>query len=242
MTKLLGLIGGMSWQTTSIYYREINQRINTRLGGIHSANLLIRSLDYAMIAKFVSSGDFDSMAQLLCGAGNELKAAGAQGLVLCANVAHKASDAVEASTGLPVLHIVDFTGRKIVQAGFKKVGLLATRAVMEQDFYKARLRDKFGLEVFVPQDPKFRADADRQIFEEMSKDVIPEEVTTAWHSAFSQLVNEDQVDCVILGCTELRLLFDPEKMDVPVFETTILHAQGVADWALDSENGSINSL
>lgn len=235
MTRIIGLIGGFSWRTTALYYEEINRHVGLRLGGIHSANLLLRSLDYDDVARTITTGDFNGMARLFCTAGTGLKAAGAQSLVLCANVAHKAADELENTTGLPVLHIVDFTGRKIVAGNFRKVGLLATRSVMEESFYKARLKDKFGLEVFTPGS-EFRAKADHDIFHEMSKPLIPDNVQSSWKAAYSRLVQDHGVDCVILGCTELRLIFGSKEMPVPSFETTALHAEGIAEWALQSQS------
>lgn len=230
MTKTVGLIGGFSWQTMAIYYQEINEYVNSKLGGIHSANLLIRSIDYSDLASMVSAKDLGGMTAMLCACGQQLKAANAQALVLCANVAHKAADELEKSTGLPVLHICDFTARQIVDKGHRRVGLLATRAVMEEDFYKDRLRG-FGLEVYVP-DEDFRSDADRMIFCEMSKEQISQGVKTTWHTAYQDLVQDHNVDCIILGCTELRLVFGQEDLTAPTFETTTIHARGIADWAL----------
>ncbi|KAE8378251.1 aspartate racemase [Aspergillus bertholletiae] len=233
MTRAVGLIGGMSWQTTSLYYKAINERVNHRLGGIHSPNLLIRSLDYADIGRLVAARDYDGMTELLCDAGHSLQRAGAQSLALCANVAHRAADVLERTSGLPVLHIVDFTGQAIVQRGLRKVGLLATRAVMEEEFYKARLRDRYHLEVAVPEGP-FGAQVDRLIFDELSKPHIAPEVRAIFQRACEDLVQNQKVDCIVLGCTELRLVFDVGDMEVPVFETTTLHAQGIADWALEN--------
>ena len=231
MTRTVGLIGGMSWKTTALYYQEINQHVARRLGGLHSANLIIRSLDYAEAAGFVTTKNFDGMTKLFCQSGRELKAAGAEALVLCANVAHKAADSLEREAGLPVLHIADFTAREVVKGGHKKVGLLATRAVMDEEFYKSRLRDRYGLEVFVPRED-FRADANRIIFEELSKDVISKDVVTEIHGAYQELVQDHGVDCMVLGCTEFRLVFGSEHMTVPTFETTMVHAKGIAEWAL----------
>ncbi|KAK5049364.1 hypothetical protein LTR84_004293 [Exophiala bonariae] len=228
--KTVGLIGGFSWRTTALYYREINQHVASRLGGIHSADLLIRSIDYSDLAARVNAKDYNGMSKLLCRCGHDLKAARAQALVLCANVAHKAAEDLQASTRLPVLHIVDFTAQLIVDRGFKKVGLLATQAVMEEEFYIDRLR-RFGLEIYVP-DQHFRSDADRMIFDEMSKDRIPDDIKAKWHAAYMQLLQDHQIDCVILGCTELRLVFDQENQKVPTFETTTIHARGIAEWAL----------
>lgn len=234
MTRVLGLIGGMSWKTTEVYYREINQRINSRLGGIRSAELLIKSLDYSEVARCITAKDFDSLSELLCRSARQLQAAGAEAVILCANVVHKVVGDIENRVGLPVLHIADFTAKEVVRNGHSRVGLLATRAVMEQDFYKARLRDNYGLEVFVP--PKsFREDVDKIIFDELSKESIPPEAVTKVRSAYKDLVDSHNVDSVILGCTEFRLVFRPEDMTVPTFDTTALHAKGVADWALDTD-------
>ena len=239
-TRPVGLIGGMSWQTTAVYYKEINQHVGASLGGVHSANLLIKSLDYAAVARAVSGGHSHELQSMVCDAGLNLKAAGAQALALCANVAHKTAAALEDATALPVLHIVDFTGRAVVARGLRRVGLLGTRAVMEEDFYKRRLERDFGLEVVVP-DEAFRGDADRQIFREMSKEVVPQDVRSAWHSAYEELVSRHRVDCVVLACTELRLVFDG-RMSVPTFETTTLHAAGIAAWALSrADEGAVDA-
>ena len=230
MTKTVGLIGGFSWQSTAVYYKEINERVNARQGGIHSANLLIRSIDYAELATMINGKDYKSMIRMLCKYGQELKGANARALVLCANIAHKAAQSLEQSLSLPVLHIVDFTARKIVERDFKKIGLLATRAVMEEDFYKSRLQE-FGLETAVPPEA-FRSTADNDIFAEMSKGVISEDVKSRWRKAYRFLVHEQGVDCMILACTELRLVFTPGDLSIPTFETTTIHAEGIADWAL----------
>jgi len=233
-TRVVGLIGGMSWKTTALYYEAINKQVAAKLGGIHSANILIRSLDYAKISDFIAMKNYEGMTDLFCKTGKELKSAGAQALVLCANVAHKSAGDLERQSGLPVLHIADFTAREIVKQSYKRVGLLATRAVMEDDFYKGRLKGRFGLDVVVP-DHEFRVQADRLIFDELSKDKVDPEVVSIIHSAYQQLVREKDVECMILGCTEFRLVFTPENITVPTFETTALHAKGVADWLLDEK-------
>ena len=234
MTRIVGMIGGMSWQTTALYYNVINKRVSAKLGAIHSANLLIRSVDYAEISRLITTGDLNGMTELLSESAQSLKNAGAQSLALCANVAHKAADTVEQRCGLPVLHIADFTGQAIVNRGFKKVGLLGTRAVMEEEFYKARLREKYGLEVFVPS-KEFREKVDGLIFGELSRQPIAEEVGNVFKDAYNGLIHDHKVDCVALACTELRLVLDVEEMDEPVFETTTLHAEGIAEWALQEK-------
>ncbi|KAJ9605365.1 hypothetical protein H2200_010022 [Cladophialophora chaetospira] len=232
-TRVVGLIGGMSWQTTSLYYQIINQHITSKLGGIHSANLLIRSVDYADIARFTTTGNFDGMTEMLVSRGRELKAAGAQALALCANVAHKAATGLEREVGLPVLHIADFTALEVVRAGCRKVGLLGTRAVMEKDFYKARLREKHGLEVFVPSE-EFSSKVDRLIFEDLSKETIASDVRKTFHDEYAHLVHDQLVDCVVLACTEFRLVYGEDDFTVPTFETTTLHAKGIAEWTLET--------
>lgn len=224
----------MSWQTTATYYSAINTHVRSKLGGIHSANLLINSIDYADIAGFVTSGDSAGMTEMVSKAAQQLKNGGAQSLVLCANVAHKAADTVQECTALPVLHIADFTGQAIVERGFRRVGLIATRAVMEEEFYKARLGERYGLEVFVPG-KEFREKVDGFIFDELSKQPIEDSVRDCFEEASKELAEEHQVDCIVLACTELRLVFDVEKMSVPVFETVALHARGVAEWAMRNE-------
>lgn len=234
MTRVVGLIGGMSWQTTALYYSIINQHVKSRLGGLHSADLLLRSIDYADIARMVTTHDSDGMTDLLCRRAKELKRAGAESLALCANVAHKAADVLEKQTSLPVLHVADFAGREVVRSGLRRVGLIATRSVMEEEFYKTRLRDRFGLGVYVP-DADFRAGVDHLVFAELSKAPIPSDAKTAFRMAYLHLRRQHNIDCLVLACTELRLVFDPKEMDVPVFETTSLHAKGIAEWALQAK-------
>ncbi|OCT46351.1 hypothetical protein CLCR_01308 [Cladophialophora carrionii] len=234
-TRLVGLIGGMSWQTTALCYQTINQHVAAHLGGIHSANLLVRSLDYADIARFTTTGDFDGMTATLLAHGHELKRAGAQAIALCANVAHKAADALAKNVDLPVLHIVDFTAREVVKGGCRKVGLLGTRAVMEDDFYTAKLREKYGLEVSVPG-VDFRERVDGLIFNELSRETIGQDVRRCFHDAYASLVHDQRVECVVLACTEFRLVFGGEDFAVPTFETTTLHAKGIAEWALQGRS------
>lgn len=231
MTRRVGLIGGMSWQTTVVYYTEINQHVRAKMGGVHSANLLINSIDYADIARMIQEREFESMVEMLCKCGQDLKLAGAESLVFCANVAHKAADRVEKASGLPVLHIMDSTAEKVISSGYRKVGLLGTRAVMEQDFCKSRLTDRFGLQVVIP-DQEFRGRVDGLIFRELSKPVVSEEVKSYFHEVYAKLIQDHQADCIVLACTELRLVFTKDDFSVPTFETTTLHAEGIAEWAL----------
>lgn len=189
----------------AVYYAEINQRTTSRLGGIHSAMLLLKSLNYADVAAAVQSDDTSALSSFLCQGANELKAAGAGALVLWANIAHKAAHSVEAEVKMPVLHFADFTAREVLNRGCRRIGLFGSQAVTEHDFYRQRW-ETFGLDVCVPMDAAFRAAADESIFHETSQDVIPERTQETWHEACRSLVDEQKVDCLVLACTELRLV------------------------------------
>jgi aspartate racemase len=231
--RTVGLIGGMSPQTTILYYTLINQHITQRLGGIHSASILLRSVDYANIASFTTTRNYSAMTSFLVNRAGELKSGGAECVALCANVAHIAAADIEQEIGLEVLHVADFTGREIQRRELRKVGLLGTRAVMEEDFYRARLVEKFGLDVFIP--PKcFRAKVDGVIFNDLSKPEIPVEAKEEVKGAYRELVEHHGVDCVALACTEFRLVFGEADCVVPTLETTELHARGIAEWALQT--------
>jgi aspartate racemase len=237
-TRTIGLIGGMSPSTTILYYTLINNHIASRLGGIHSANVLLRSVDYATVASFTTTKDFTAMTYFLVQRARELKAGGAQCIALCANVAHVAANNIERVTGLDVLHVADFTGREIQRRGLRKVGLMGTRAVMEEDFYRARLVEKFGLDVVVPKQ-EFREEADGIIFNELSKPDVPAEAKVQVNEAYRELVEDQSVDCVALACTEFRLVFDDGEFSVPILETSELHARGIAEWALKDANARL---
>ncbi|KAJ5826588.1 aspartate racemase [Penicillium robsamsonii] len=174
----------------------------------------------------VTTRGFDGMIRMLSKYGQELKNGDAQYLALCANIAHKAADTLEKRYGLPVLYIIYFLDQGIVNHAFKNVGLLATRA--------SRLRERYGLEVFVPM-KGFGEQADRLIFDELSKQPVSQEVKTTFEDAYASLLRDHQVDCVALACTELRLVFIADELNVPAFETTTLHAKGIAEWALQKE-------
>jgi len=235
--KTIGLIGGMTWQTTALYYEEINKAVRQRLGGIHSAKILIHSFDMADLVPLFSNNDWDTAAELFSNAGHSLKAGGAEGIVLCANLPHRVADSVEMEVGLPLLHIADFTAAKIVDAGLGRVGLLGTRAVMEQDFYRQRLQERFGLQVVVPEE-EFRKAVDDIVFNELSKGIVSKETRDLFHEVCKELIESGGLECMILGCTEIRLVLKDGDLPVPIFETTTLHAKGIAEWVLeDHRNG-----
>lgn len=228
--KTIGLIGGMSWESTIPYYRQINQTIKERLGGLHSAKIVLFSVDFHEIERLQHAGDWDAAGALLAGAARSLRAAGADFLVLCTNTMHKVAPAIEAAVDIPLLHIADPTAEAIREAGVTKVGLLGTRFTMEQAFYKDRLQEKFDLQVLTPSDDE-RQVVHRIIYEELCLGRILDESRDAYRRIIASLV-ERGAQAVILGCTEISLLVGPQDASVPLFDTTAIHARRAAERAL----------
>ncbi|MDX8441255.1 aspartate/glutamate racemase family protein [Mesorhizobium australafricanum] len=229
--KTLGLIGGMSWESTAIYYRLLNEIVRERLGGLHSAKLLLWSFDFAEIAERQHAGDWEGAGALLVEAARRLEAGGAEGLVICTNTMHKLADAVQAALSVPLIHIADATARAVVDAGVKRPALLATRFTMEQDFYKGRLADKYGLEPVVP-DQAGRDMVHKVIYDELCQGIVTPESKSAYLDEVGRMRSADRVDGVIMGCTEITMLIGQGDFDVPVFDTTRIHAEAAVDFAL----------
>lgn len=227
--KTLGLIGGMSWESTVPYYRQINQQINQRLGGLHSAKIILYSVDFQQIEALQRSGDWQRAGLLLAEAAQALQRAGAQGLVLCTNTMHKVAAAITSATPLPLLHIADATAQQIQARGLNRIGLLGTRFTMEQDFYKARLLAQ-GIEVIIP-DQAGRDLVHQVIYDELCLGHIKVESRLAYQQVIASLVAQG-AQGVILGCTEIGLLVQPDDAAVPLFDTTAIHARAAADWML----------
>lgn len=228
--KTIGLIGGMSWESTVPYYRIINRTLAERLGGLHSAKLLLYSVDFQEIEELQRTDRWDQAADLLADAAARLRGAGADFLVLCTNTMHKVAPALEARAGIPLLHIADATAEAILGAGFRKVGLLGTRFTMEQAFYRSRLEDRHHLEVVVPPAAD-REIVHRVIYQELCLGKVLESSRREYRRIIADLVAAG-VQCVILGCTEISLLVQPEDSAVPLFDTTDLHARAAALYAL----------
>jgi aspartate racemase len=228
--KTLGLIGGMSWESTVPYYRLINEAVKARLGGLHSARLVLYSVDFHDIEVLQREARWDDAGEVLAHAARALGAAGAEALVLCTNTMHKVAAAIEAATPRPLLHIADPTAGAIRDAGFTRVGLLGTRFTMEQDFYRARLEQRHGIEVLIPASGD-RDDVHRIIYDELCLGEVRESSRTRYREIIARLVDRG-VQAVILGCTEIGLLVGPEDASVPLFDTTALHARAAADWAM----------
>src|SRR5215207_1968809 len=226
----IGLIGGMSWESSAEYYRIINQEVNRRLGGVHSAQCLMYSVDFEGIKRFQHEGDWERLAEAMKEAAVRLERGGADFIVLCTNTMHRVADAIAASVSLPTLHIADPTADKIKAAGFQRIGLLGTAFTMEQDFYKGRLQQRHGLEVLVP-DENDRRIVHEIIYKELVLGQIRPESRQAYRAIIARLI-ERGAQVVILGCTEIMLLVSDEDSAVPLFDTTTIHALAAVDWAL----------
>jgi aspartate racemase len=228
--KRIGLLGGMSWESSIEYYRLVNEEVRRRLGGLHSADCIMRSVDFAPVELLQREGRWVEAGELLASEAATLAAAGAELIVLCTNTMHKVADAIVALIDVPLVHIADTTADAILAVGLKTVGLLATRYTMEQDFYVGRLQDKHGLNVLVP-DPEDRALVHSVIYDELCLGVIREESRDSYRRIIESLVERD-AQAILLGCTEIDLLISAEDASVPLFDTTRLHAQKAVELAL----------
>jgi aspartate racemase len=222
----------MSWESTVTYYQEINRRVRSARGGLHSAPCIVYSFDFARIEALQHAGEWDEAGRLLDDAAAALQRAGADAIVLCTNTMHSVSQGIETASTLPLLHIADPTAERIVQAGFKTVGLLGTSFTMEKDFYKARLSDEFGLNVVIP-DEAGREVVHDIIYKELCNGIIREESRQAYYKVIEDL-KKAGAECLILGCTEIGLLVNEtdERCTLPPFDTTTIHAIAAADWAM----------
>ena len=228
----IGLIGGMSWESTLPYYRLVNEGIQARLGGLHSARIALYSVDFHTIEQLQRAGDWDTAGALLADAARRVQAAGADLLVLCTNTMHKVAPAIESAVSIPLLHIADATAEAAKAAGIRRVGLLGTRFTMEQDFYVGRLTERHGLEVLTPTAPE-RDEVHRIIYEELCLGKILPASRESYHRIMDELIRRG-AQAVILGCTEISLLVGKEDSPVPLLDTTAIHAQSAVEAALAS--------
>ncbi|MFF5763483.1 aspartate/glutamate racemase family protein [Streptomyces tanashiensis] len=227
--KTIGLIGGMSWESTAEYYRLLNEFTRDRLGGLHSARCVLYSVNFAEIEQLQVQGRWAEAGEILAAAAQSLEAAGADMVLICTNTMHKVADQVEAAVSVPLLHLADATAVAVRASGLHRVGLLGTAFTMEQDFYRGRL-EAGGLAVRVP-DADGRAEVHRVIYEELCLGIVREESRAAYQRVIKDLV-ADGAEGVILGCTEIELLIGPEDSPVPVFPTARLHAEAAVQAAL----------
>lgn len=227
--KTLGLIGGTSWLSTVDYYRIINQEINQRLGGLNSAKLVLYSLNYEEAIKFVNENNWNELFFIFCSAAKKLENAGVEGLIICANTPHKVADDIRKVVQIPLIHIAEVTAKEIRNRKINKAGLLGTKFTMEDDFFKGKLLQE-QIEVVIPhrEDRKF---IHGSILNELGKEIFTQAARQKYLAIIGKLV-EQGAQGIILGCTEIPLLIQPEDCPVPVFDTTIIHAKAAADFAL----------
>ena len=228
--KVIGLIGGMSWNSSLEYYRLINELVSHKLGGLHSARLVLHSLDFEEIERAQQESRWEDAADILAQAAIALKRAGADFLLICTNTMHKVADEVGESAGLPILHIVDTTGNAIREQGLSKVGLLGTRFVMAEQFYQDRLKKRFDIEVVVPAEDD-QATVHRIIYDELCRGRVRYLNRRSCLQIIDKLTKRG-AEGIVLGCTELPLLIRPGDVHVPVFNTTRLHAEAAVEMAL----------
>lgn len=228
--RTIGLIGGMSWESSALYYREINRAVRERLGGLHSAQLILFSVDFHAVERLQQIQDWESAGLLLADAARALESAGADFLVLCTNTMHKVAPAIEAAVRIPLFHIADPTAGEIKKAGLSVVGLLGTRFTMEQDFYKSRLQERHGLEVIIPP-LEDREIIHQVIYEELCLGRVSNESRAQFGRVMADLVRHG-AQAIILGCTEISLLVGPQDSAVPLFDTALIHARKAAERAL----------
>jgi len=227
---MIGLLGGMSWESSAMYYRLLNEGVRDRLGPASSARCLLWSFDFAEIKDLQHRGAWDVLTKRLIEAARHLEKAGADDLVICTNTMHCVADAVQAQLSIPILHIADATGEQIRQSGFRRIGLLGTRFTMEQDFYRKRLTERYGLEVIIP-DERDRMDVHRIIYDELVAGQINPSSRALYRAIMARLVASG-AEAIILGCTEIMLLVGAEDCTVPLFDTTALHVQATLEKAL----------
>ncbi len=228
--QTIGLIGGMSWESSDIYYQIINRRVKAVLGGVHSCQCLMYSVDFGEIATLQHAGNWDELAHIMVDAAQRLERGGADIIVLCTNTMHKLAPQIEAASQIPFLHIADATAAAIARNGHTKVALLGTRFTMEQDFLKVRFAQKHGLDIIIPEEED-RAVVHRIIYEELVKGILLDTSRQAYLDIIARL-QEQGAEGIILGCTEIGLLVTPEHCDAILYDTTLIHAEAAVQYAL----------
>jgi amino-acid racemase len=228
--RTIGLLGGMSWESSIEYYRLLNEAVRERLGRLHSAECVMWSVDFAPIEELQRSGDWEEAARRLAALARRLEGAGAECLVLCTNTMHRLADEVQAAIEIPLLHIADATAARVRAAGVETVGLLATRYTMEQDFYRGRLAERHGLGVLVPPEPDLTF-VHEVIYRELCQGRVLDRSREEYRRVIAEL-EAAGADGIIYGCTEIDLLVGPEDASVPVFDSTRIHVEAAVDWAL----------
>lgn len=229
--KKIGLIGGMSWESSLEYYKIINETIKLKLGGLHSAECLMYSVDFQEIESLQHQNKWEELTNIMVDIAQKLKNADANFIIICTNTMHKMASDIESRVGIKVLHIAEVTGEKIVQKGIKKVGLLGTKFTMEGDFYKKILKEKFNIDVIIPNEDH-REMVHEVIYEELCKGIINEASKEKYKKVIESLALKG-AEGIVLGCTEIPLLIKQEDVDIPIFDTTTIHAISAVEFALN---------
>ena len=237
--KTIGLLGGMSWESTLTYYTRINTGIRDALGGLHSAEIILYSVEFAAIERLQNLGQWDKAGERLADAAKKIESVGADCLLICTNTMHKVAQEVEAAISIPLLHIADATALAVKNRQMTGVGLLGTRFTMEDDFYRGRLEEKFGINVYIPEDEE-RAMVHRVIYDELCCGTFSGDSRKAFTHVIKSLADKG-AQAVILGCTEISLLVQQQDTSIPLFDTTAIHADAAVQFALSSsgQRGSI---
>jgi aspartate racemase len=228
--KTIGMLGGMSWESTASYYKAINEGVKSELGGLNSAKICLHSVNFDEIEKLQHAGDWDKTALILSNAAKSVEAGGADFLIICTNTMHKVVPEIEAEITIPILHIADATANKLVEEGIQKVGLLGTRFTMEQDFYKSRLIESFGIDVVVPNEED-QTIIHNIIYDELCQGIINTESRSVYLDIINKL-SQKGVEAVILGCTEIALLIQQVHSKVPLYDTTKIHAEQAVKFSI----------
>ena len=229
--KTIGLIGGMSWESSLLYYRLINEGVKQHLGGLHSAQILMYSVDFAPIEKLQHSGDWEGAAEVMVDAARRLEAGGADFFLIATNTMHQVADVVSAAVDIPLLHIADATAEVLLRDGVRRIGLLGTAFTMELDFYRRRISEQYEIDVVVPElhDRQIVHDI---IYQELCQGQIEAESREVYLAIIDRM-REQKIDGVILGCTEIGMLLQPQHTDIKLYDTTAIHAQQAVDRALE---------
>ena len=232
--KTIGLIGGMSWESSLEYYKIINETVKSKLGGLHSAKCLMYSVDFEEIELLQHKNKWNELTNIMIKAAQNLKNGGADFIIICTNTMHKMAGDIEKTVGIKVLHIAEVTGEKIIQKGIYKVGLLGTKFTMEQDFYKNILKEKFNIDVVIPDEDQ-REIIHNVIYNELCKGIINEDSKKKYINIINDLSSKG-IQGIVLGCTEIPLIIKQKDVNIPVFDTTMIHAISAVEFALEKNN------
>ena len=236
--KTIGIIGGMSWESTALYYRLINEGVRERLGGLHSASILLDSCDFAGMEKLQTAGDWESIGQILSEKASKLQDSGAESVLIATNTMHEVADVVEGAIRVPFLHIADAVGEALTSDGLDTVGLLGTRFTMERPFYTGRLMERFGINTLIPESDG-RDQVHKVIYQELCRGVIEDSSKSAYLQIMDKLV-EDGAQAIVLGCTEIGLLVGEEDTDIPLYDTARFHAEAAVRWMLEEGSAPLD--